>query len=199
MKKLLIFIILFFVISISRSRALAQDGTPSGSLDVDKIKSLVKENLTATEKTLTAQTKFTGRTGTIKSIGAKSLTLEIDKDITQVNLSTSDIKPSSLIIGNKITILGKLNKDGVIDAYRVTVLTDTKVEDEVTTETLVGQISKIDLKKKTFILTVGKLDVSYTLSKKTTVKLEDFKDGDTLFGISKKYQGKYSLARATKI
>jgi hypothetical protein len=62
-------------------------------------------------------------------------------------------------------ILGRLNKDGVIDAYRVSIIPETKAEDEVTTESIVGTISKIDSKKKTFVLTINKTEVNYTLSK----------------------------------
>lgn len=199
MKKIIILALFILIESFSHSVALAQDGTPSSTIDVDKIKKIVSENLAATEKSLTAQTKFTGRTGIIKSIGAKNLTLEIDKDITQVNLSNSDTKPSSLAIGNKIVVMGILTKDNVLDARRIILVEEEKPEDVVLTEAVVAQLSKIDLKKKTFNMTINKQVLAYTLSKKTTVKLEDFKDGDTIFGISKKYQGKFSLSRAIKI
>jgi hypothetical protein len=202
-KKLLISIFCFCLSAFGGSlpkNVLAATSTPSGTVDVNKIKTIVQENLAATEKALTDQnTKLTGRTGTIKSIGAKNLTLEIDKDITQVNLSNSNTKPSSLAIGNKITILGYLTKDDVLDAKLVSPVTEEKVEDQVTTESLIAVISKIDLKKKSFVLTLNKSELSYTLSKKNTVKLEDFKDGDTIFGISKKYQGKLSLSKAIKL
>ena len=199
-KVTIVLIFCFFGFLVFSKNIFATTGTPSATPDLqEKIKTIVQENLSATEKSLTTQTKFTGRTGTIKSIGAKNLTLEIDKDLTQVNLAGSDTKPSSLAIGNKIIVLGILTKDNVLDAKRIILVEEEKPENIVVTESLVGKISQIDLKKKTFILSINSKDLNYTLSKKTTVKLEDFKDGDTIFGISKKYQGKFSLSRAIKI
>jgi len=184
---------------------LAVTSTPSATPTAlnlqDKIKTIVKDNLTATEKVLEGQTssKIIGRTGTIKSIGAKNITLEIEKDITQINMEKSDTKASSLAIGNKIMVFGKMDKDNVIMASRIIPVEEKKAEELVETTAILAKITKIDLKKKTFVLTVDSKTFDYTLSKKTTVKLDDLTDGDTLFAISKKYQGKYSLSRATKI
>lgn len=102
-------------------------------------------------------------------------------------------------MADKILIFGIKNKDGVLQAKIITVLA---VEDETTiviTKAEVATIKNIDLKKKTFVLVIGQESVPFTLSKKTTVKLEELKDGDTLFAITKKYQGKFSLSRAVKL
>lgn len=201
MKKIFIALALL-VFSTLPANAETATGSATGGTDLqNKIKTIVQENLTATEKVLEGKSlaKYTGRTGTIKSVGAKNLTLEVDKDILQVSLGSTDVKPTSLVIGTKIIVLGKITTDNILEAKKITPYTETKPEDLVTTTAIFGKITSIDSKKKTLIINIDNKDLDYALSKKTTVKLEDFQEGDNIFAISKKYQGKLSLSRAVKI
>lgn len=201
MKKLL-FILTFFLFSTISVNAETATSTASSTTNLqDKIKTIVQENLTATEKVLEGQAlpKYTGRTGTIKSVGAKNFTLEVDKDILQIALGTTDVKPTSLVIGTKIIVLGKLTSDNILEAKKIIPYVETKPEELVITTAIFGKVTSIDTKKKTLIINIDNKDLDYTLSKKTTVKLEDFQAEDNMFGISKKYQGKLSLSRAIKI
>lgn len=201
MKKILLFVLLFFFSTISVSAETATTSASSSTELQNKIKTIVQENLTATEKVLEGKSlaKYTGRTGTIKSVGAKNLTLEVDKDILQVSLGSTEIKPTSLVIGTKIIVLGKITADNILEAKKIIPYTETKPEELVITTAIFGKITSIDPKKKTLVINIDSKDLDYSLSKKTTVKLEDFQEGDSIFAISKKYQGKLSLSRAVKI
>lgn len=209
MKRVSLTIALFLVIAQS---ALAATASPSGTptQTIDKIKNLVKENIQDTENTI-QKTVLTnsviGTSGIIKTVGTKNITIENEKDLIQILVTdkttitkaNTEIKTSSLAINDRILAIGKKNKDDILEAVVINVLPPENPDDIVVSQSHLATISKIDLKKKTFILSINGEDLNFTLSKKTTVKLEDLKDGDTILGITKKYQGKYSLSRAIKI
>lgn len=208
MKKIILLATIFLLNSIA---TLAAESTPSATPTieaVEKIKNIVKENLQNTEETVTKQASNIGLSGIVKTIGSKSITLETDKDIFQIAISdetiiskdNKDIKTSSIAIGDKLLVIGQqVNNEDVLNAKIVNVLSVIKEEEIVISKAEIATISKIDIKKKTFILTINGVETSYTLSKKNNVKLDEFSDGDTIFGITKKYQGKYSLAKAIKL
>ncbi len=208
MKNLLItFLLLIFVPS-----AFAVTASPSATptQTVEKIKNLIKENLTTTEVDVQKEivgNSIVGYSGKVKTVGTKNLTIETEKDLLQtlitdetiINKGGTEIKTSSIAIGDSILIYGQKNKDAVFVANQVSVLAPIDEANIVISKSQVAIINNIDLKKKTFTLKINEEEVSYTLSKKNTVKLEDFKDGDTIFGITKKYQGKFSLSKAIKL
>ncbi len=211
MKKLtsLLLTILFLVATPVYAVTSTPSATPSLELQ-DKIKTLVKENLETTENLIQKEVtskSLLGYTGKVKSIGSKNLTLEIEKDILQISILTTtsitkdgaEIKTSSIALGDKLMIIGTKTKDDVIEAKIINVIKEDDPTTIVVTKPAIATIKNLDLKKKTFTLTINGEDVAYTLSKKTTVKLDDFKEGDTILAITKKYQGKYSLSRAVKI
>lgn len=177
---------------------------------IDRIKDLVKENIENTENTVQKNvltSKAIGTTGVVKTVGTKNITIENDKDLlqilvtdkTSITKSNTEIKTSSIAIGDKLLAISKKTKDDILEAVIINVLPAEKPEETVVSKTEITTISKIDLKKKTFVLSINGEDISFTLSRKNNVKLEDFKDGDTIIGVTKKYLGKYSLSRATKI
>ncbi len=209
MKKTILFAIAFLTFS---QAVFAVSATTSGSptQTVDKIKSLVKENLTATEVDIQKEAinkSIIGFSGKVKTVGTKNITIETEKDLLQILItdtttifkSTTEIKTSSIAIGDNLLVYGQKNKDDVFEAKHIYVLAVADEKNIVISKAQVATISDLDLKKKTFSLTINGETASYTLSKKNTVKLEDFKDGDTIFGITKKYQGKFSLSKATKL
>ena len=87
----------------------------------------------------------------------------------------------------------------MLEAKIINVFPAETDEEVVVTKTQIAYFKNIDTKKKTFTLTINNEDLAFTLSKKSNVKLEDFKDGDKVLAITKKYLGKYSLSRAVKI
>lgn len=209
MKKAIFFAIAFLTFSHT---ALAVTATTSGSptQTVEKIKNLVKENLTATEVDIQKEAinkSIIGYSGKVKTVGTKNITIETDKDLLQILITdtttifkgTSEIKTSSIAISDNLLVYGQKNKDDVFEAKQIYVLAPIDEKNIVISKAQIATISDIDTKKKTFNLTINGETTSYTLSKKNTVKLEDFKDGDTIFGITKKYQGKFSLSKAIKI
>ena len=209
MKKTILFAIAFLTFAQS---AFAVTATTSGSptQTVDKIKSLVKENLTATEVDIQKEAinkSIIGFSGKVKTVGTKNITIETEKDLLQILITdtttifkgATEIKTSSIAIGDNLLVYGQKNKDEVFEAKHIYVLAVVDEKNVVISKAQVATISDLDLKKKTFSLTINGETTSYTLSKKNTVKLEDFKDGDTIFGITKKYQGKFSLSKAIKL
>ncbi len=209
MKKTILFAIAFLTFSQTVFAVTATtSGTPTQT--VDKIKSLVKENLTATEVDIQKEAinkSIIGYSGKVKTVGTKNITIETEKDLLQILItdattifkSTTEIKTSSIAIGDNLLVYGQKNKDDVFEAKHIYVLAVIDEKNIVISKAQVATISDLDLKKKTFSLTINGETISYTLSKKNTVKLEDFKDGDTIFGITKKYQGKLSLSKAIKL
>lgn len=190
--------------TIKTSQTATATPTVSDNLE-DKIKTLVKENLSATESNLKDKINLKtliGRVGSIKSISSGNLSIESDGDLFQVTTSDKTsitksgtaIKLSSLAISDKIIVIGTLLKDDIIQAKAIK--TYSEDTDVVETDAIVAQVNSVDTKKKTIVLTINKTQVSYTLSKKNTVKLEELKPNQTVFVITKKYQGKDSISRA---
>ncbi|OGD83557.1 hypothetical protein A2572_00420 [Candidatus Collierbacteria bacterium RIFOXYD1_FULL_40_9] len=209
MNRITFLIITFFFFATS---VLATTATPSAvpTETIDKIKNLVKENVTATELDIqkeAAGKSLLGYTGKVKTVGTKNITIETEKDLLQILISeestifkgTSQIKTSSIAIGDNLLVYGQKNEDNVFEGKHLYVLAPLDETNIVISKTRVSTINKIDLKKKTFTLIIDGQETNFTLSRKNTVKLEDFKDGDTILGITKKYQGKFSLSKAIKL
>lgn len=178
--------------------------TPSGDL-ANQIKNMVKENLDATVSNLEQKINLkslVGQVGTIKSISSGNLTIESEgntlqittSDKTTITKSGTAIKLPALAISDQIIVIGTLIKDDIIQAKAIKVYVEDP--DAVVSDAIIAPISVIDLKKKTITLTINTTQVPFTLSKKSTIKLEDLKVGQTIFTITKKYQGKDSLSRA---
>lgn len=206
------YLLLTFLLLALVPGVFAATATPSASPTetVEKIKNLVKENLTATEidiqKEATSKS-IIGFSGKVKTVGTKNITIETDKDLIQILITeltsitkgTTEIKTSSIAIGDNLLVYGQKNKDGVFEAKQILVLAPIDEKNIVISKAQIATINNIDLKKKTFNLNINGEELAFTLSKKNTVKLEEFKDGDNIFGITKKYQGKFSLSKAIKI
>ncbi len=210
MKKLILFTLVFFTLA---TPILALTSTPSATPSVDlqnKIKSLVKENLETTENLIQKEANaksFVGYTGKVKSVGTKNITLEVENDLLQIAIlpetiitkAGSEIKTTSIALADNLLVIGLKNKDNVLETRIINVLPEVDPATIVETVSKIATFKTIDLKKKSFVLTVSGEDQNFTLSKKTTVKLEDFVAGDTILAITKKYLGKFSLSRAVKI
>lgn len=189
----------------------AEIGTSSASPTPnmeDKIKLLVQENLSTTEAKLKEKVdlqSLVGFVGKITTISSGNLTIDSHGDLIQVttNIKTaflkdsSTIKVTSLAIGDKIIVIGTSIKDDIVQAKRVTVIKDEP--NLVKTSAIVAKIVKIDLKKRNITLTINDTDQLLTLSKKSNVKLEEYKAGQTIFGIIKEYNGVLSISRAKSL
>jgi len=181
--------------------------TPSQAQDIqEKIKTLVKENLNATESTLKErinQQTLTGFVGLIQSINSGNLSINTKESVvlqittdekTIINKNGKGIKFSSLAISDKVIVIGTLLKEDIILAKRVMVIPDEPVL--VVSDTIVAKVSTVDIKKKLIGLTINNQEVVYGLTRKSIIKINDLKVGVTIFAITKKYEGKNLLSRA---
>jgi hypothetical protein len=184
--------------------------TSSASEDIqERIKTLVKENLSTTESSLKEKINLqtmVGFVGKIKSINSGNVTID-SKEGALIQVTTNDktefikagatSKLSALALSDKIIIIGTMVKDDIILAKRIVVVVDDP--DQIISGTVVAKISTLDFKKKTISLNINEKEVVFTLTKKSTIKLEDLKVGQTIFAITKKYDGKDFLSRAKVI
>lgn len=219
MMKIISFILLLVIFSSDALAATAtssadtatRSATPSQSQDLqEKIKNLVRENLSATESAVRDrinQKTLVGYSGKIKSINSDHLSISTGEDTllqittdenTEIIKSGAAIKFSSLAISDKTIVIGTILKDDIIIAKRI-VIVPTPDDSVMTTSTVVSKISSIDIKKKTIGLTINNEEVVYTLTKKSTIKLDDLNTGDTIFAITKKYEGKDYISRAKSL
>ena len=215
MKKLITSFIILSTIVIpcltrNPSSALAATATPSATQDIqDKIKKMVEENISSTEASLREKINLqilVGYVGVINSINSGNITIDskegpliqITTDTKTTYLKSGSItKLASLAISDKIIIIGTLIKDDIVLAKRVIVVEIDP--NPLTSATIVAKISSVDIKKKTIGLNVNNQEVLYTLTKKSTIKLVDLNAGQTIFAITKKYEGKDYLSRAKVI
>lgn len=211
MKKILYIFSLVLLSLIVITPVYAEIGTPSTSPTPnmeDKIKLLVQENLSTTEAKLKEKVdlqSLVGFVGKITTISSGNLTIDSHGNLIQVTTTTktaflkdsSTIKFTSLAIGDKIIVIGTSIKNDIVQAKRVTVVKDEP--NLVKTSAIVAKIVKIDLKKRNLTLTINDTDQLLTLSKKSNVKLEEYKAGQTIFGIIKEYDGALSISRAKSL
>jgi len=171
----------------------------------DQVKQLVKDNLATTEAKLKEKVdlqSLVGYVGKITTLSSGNLTFESHGNLIQTTTNTktaflkngSVIKFTSLAIDDKIITIGTSVKDGIVSAKRITVINDEPILVKTTAQ--VGKISSIDLKKKTITLNLEGKDSTFSLSKKSTVQLDEFKAGQTILGITKEYNGGLSISRA---
>jgi len=212
-KKTLIFAALFSFLFLPSSVLAITTATPSAQLSVspaptnieDKIKLLVKENLSTTEaklKEMMDLQSLVGYVGTISSISSGVISIDTHGNLMQI--STTDkttiikanakIKATSLAIADKMIVIGTLIKDDILQAQRIVVIKDEP--NPVKTKALVAKVETVDLKKKTIVLNISGTSSLYPLSKKNTVVLADLKPGQNIFAIIKEFEGKSSLAKA---
>lgn len=171
----------------------------------NQIKLLVQENLATTEAKLKEKLNLqslVGFAGKITTISSGNLTVDSHNNLLQVT-TTADtsfikngagIKITSLALGDKIILIGTSVKNGIVVAKRINVIKDEPVL--VKTSAIVAKIVAVDLKKKTLTLSLNGSDQVFTLSKKSTVKLEELESGQTILGIIKEYNGTLSISRA---
>jgi len=178
--------------------------TPTQNME-DKIKLLVQENLSTTEaklKEIVSNQSLVGYVGKITTISSGNLTVESHGNLIQVTSSTKTvyqkdgiaIKVTSLAIGDKVIVIGTPIKNGIVSSKRVSVIKDEPIL--VNTTAIVTKVSSVDLKKKALTLSIDDTDQVLTLSKKSTVKLDELKPEQTILGIIKEYNGALSISRA---
>lgn len=205
MKKL--FLILTIIISGFIFIQSAKAETPTPNM-VDRVKILVQENLATTEAKLKEKVNLqslVGFVGKINTISSGNITLDSHGNLLQVTTTANTtflkngliIKITSLAIDDKVIIIGTSIKDGIVQAKRVTVIKDEPIL--VKTTAVVAQVVSIDLKKKTITLNINGTSQVLTLSKKSTVKLNELLASQTILGIIKEYQGVLSISRAKAI
>lgn len=194
----------FLLIQPAFAVTATPSATPTQNME-DKIKLLVQENLSTTEAKLKEKVdlqSLVGFVGKITTISSGNLTLESHGNIIQATTNTktaflkngSVIKFTSLAIDDKIIIIGTSVKEDIITAKRITVIKDEPIL--VKTSAVVAKITSIDLKKKTISLSLDGTDQTLTLSKKSTVKLDELKAEQTILAIIKAYNGVLSISRA---
>ncbi len=210
MKNYLLLLLFLTSVIFHPASVNAATATPSAAQSLqDTIKKMVEENISSTEASLREKINLqilVGYVGVINSINSDNLTVDSKEGpLIQITTDTkttfiksgSVIKLSSLALSDKIIIIGTLIKDDIILAKRVAVVQIDP--NPMTSATLVAKISSVDIKKKTIGLNVNNQEVLYTLTKKSTIKLIDLKTDQTIFAITKKYEGKDYLSRAKVI
>jgi len=207
MKLLIIFslLILNFVFAPDTLAVTATpSATPTQNME-DKIKLLVQENLSTTEAKLKEKLNvqaLVGFVGKITTISSGNLTIDSKNNLIQITSTAqtsylkdgSAIKATSLAIGDKVIVIGTSVKNGIITAKRVTVIKDEPVL--VKTTAVIAKIIQVDTKKKTITLDINGTNQVLTLSKKSTVKLEELAADQMILAIIKEYEGKLSISRA---
>ena len=210
MKKLFtIFTVLTLsLIFVSPARAVTPTSpaptAASGDM-VDQVKTMVQENLATTEAKLKEKLdlqSLVGFVGKVTTINSGNLTIDSRNNLLQATTSAKTafiknglaIKIASLAIDDKIIIIGTSIKNDIVQAKRITVIKDEPVL--VKTTAVVAKTVSIDLKKKTITLTIGSENQVLTLSKKSTVKLEELEADQTILAIIKEYNGALSISRA---
>ena len=203
-KYLLILFILFLAPLPVFAETATPEATPTANME-DKIKLLVQENLSTTEAKLKEKLDLqtlVGFVGKITTISSNNLTIDSYNSLIQITTSTSTliqkdgstIKFGSLAIGDKVIVIGTSVKTDIIQAKKISVVKEEPVL--VKTTATLAKVISVDLKKKTLVLDINGTNQTLTLSKKSTVKLEELKAEQTILGIVKEYQGNLSLSRA---
>ncbi len=200
-----IFLSAFFLTSAVGTYAVESTPSAEPTNMEDRIKTLVKENISTTEAKLKEKVdlqSLVGYVGKIKTIGSDNLTVDSYGTLIQVKTTaktvfqkdSSVIKMTSLAIGDKVILIGTSVKNDIIQAKKISIIKDEPVL--VKTSAIVAQVVSVDTKKKTITLNIGNSEQTLTLSKKSTVKLDGIKASDTILGIIKEYEGKLSISRA---
>lgn len=189
-------------------QTLAITATPSASPTTsmaDQVKLLVQENLSTTEAKLKEKLNIqalVGFVGKITTISSGNLTVDSQNNLIQITSTAqtsyqkdgSTIKATSLAIGDKVIVIGTSVKNGIVTAKRITVIKDEPVL--VKTTAVIAKIILVDIKKKTLTLNINGTDQILTLSKKSTVRLDELAADQTILAIVKEYEGKLSISRA---
>lgn len=194
----------FILAQPSNAVTATPSATPTQNME-DKIKLLVQENLSTTEAKLKEKVNLqslVGYAGKITTISSGNLTIDSHGNLIQVTGSAKTvylkdgnaIKVTSLAIGDKVIVIGTSIKEGIVSSKRVSVIKDEPIL--VKTTAIVAKISTIDLKKKTLTLSIDNTDQIFSLSKKSTVKLDALEPLQTILGIIKEYNGALSISRA---
>lgn len=208
MKKLFLSLTTIFLSLTLAQPALAITATPSATPTPDieeKYKLIVQENVSSIAAKLQEKVNLmslVGYVGKITTISSGNLTVDSHGVLLQITSTAktvylknnSPIKVTSLAIGDKVIIIGTSIRDGIIQAKRVSVIKDEPIL--VKTTAVIAKVVSIDTKKKTLTLTINGADQILTLSKKSTVKLDQLKVDQTILGIVKEYDGTLSISRA---
>ncbi|HAI22751.1 TPA: hypothetical protein DCP77_03550 [Candidatus Collierbacteria bacterium] len=208
MKKLFLSLTTIFLSLVFVQPVMAITATPSATPTPDieeKYKLIVQENVSSIAAKLQEKVNLmslVGYVGKITTISSGNLTVDSHGVLLQVTSTAktvylknnSTIKVTSLAIDDKVIIIGTSIKDGIIQAKRVSVIKDEPIL--VKTTAVIAKVVSVDIKKKTLTLTINGADQVLTLSKKSTVKLDQFSAGQTILGIVKEYDGNLSISRA---
>ena len=124
----------FAITQATPSATPSISSTPTPNIE-DKIKLLVKENLSTTEAKLKEKMdlqSLVGYVGTISSISSGVISMDTHGNLMQV--STTDkttliknnvkIKATSLAIGDKMIVIGTLIKVDIVQSQRIVVIKD---------------------------------------------------------------------------
>ncbi|MFZ3069432.1 MAG: hypothetical protein WA052_03955 [Microgenomates group bacterium] len=208
MKKLFLSLSTIFFSLVFVQPVMAITPTPSATPTPDieeKYKLIVQENVSSIAAKLQEKVNLmslVGYVGKITTISSGNLTVDSHGALLQVTSTAktvylknnSPIKATSLAIGDKVIIIGTSIKDGIVQAKRVSVIKDEPIL--VKTTAVIAKVVSVDIKKKTLTLTINGADQILTLSKKSTVKLDQLKADQTILGIVKEYDGALSISRA---
>lgn len=205
MKKLLIFFFSLFFFTLA-TPTLAVTATPSATSEMEnKIKTLVQENLSTTEAKLKEKVDLqtlVGHVGKITTIGSNNLSIDSKNTLLQITTTSktvfskdgNNIKITSLAIGDKVIVIGTSVKEDIIQAKKIVIIKDEPIL--VKTTAVVSKIKAVDYKKKNITLDINGTDQILTLSKKSTVNLDELNADQTILAVIKEYEGKLSLSRA---
>ena len=167
--------------STSSATSSISDETVRDNLE-DRIKNIVKENLSTTEALLKErlnQISLVGYVGHISSISSESLTFQSGQDTFQVKATDKTTytksgqvaKFTSLAIKDKAIVIGVITKKDIIEAKRIVVVKD---ETSVLPTIVAGTIVSLDTKNRKLVINFGDTDKTYIISRRSNLKLENY-------------------------
>jgi len=176
--------------STSSATSSVSDETVRDNLE-NRIKNIVKENLSTTEALLKErlnQISLVGYVGQISSISSESLTFQFGQDTFQIKTTDKTTytkngqvaKFTSLAIKDRAIIIGVITKKDIIEAKRIVV-----VKDEASTlpTVVAGTIVSLDTKNRKVIINSSGTDKTYIISRRSNLKLENYLPSKSILSV----------------
>ncbi len=177
MKKIIVLLLAFSLISLVPLGVLAQDNEePSPSPDDERIKQKVEERI---EKVLSSAEEEQKRAlvGTLKSVTNSTLTIEtqagdfqakIASEATILNENRKEIEIDDLKIGSNIIAMGFFDDQDVLDAKRVVMTEEFQIPE---TDSVFGLVTDISQEEKVLTIKHPKTQTVYMVDIGTKTKI----------------------------
>lgn len=198
---------IFFISSISLTKAADEETTPTPTADEatvksnleDRVKEIVQEKLSSSEaqiKNKLGQLALVGFVGEVESVSNNSISLITGEDKLQVTYNDStkflksgkSIKSDTIAIDDHLLVVGELNdKKDVLMANRISI---TKKLDFTTPKIYQGTASDLNNSKRTLTLTNSTGDtIDLLLSRTANLKITDLEEDQKILVIVRDISG----------